>query len=75
MKKLNLIITLLICNSYIFATGEIGDLYFYKVTPGKYQEARDLLEEGRKIGEETDMNVIIHAQSFGRGGEQVLSWF
>jgi hypothetical protein len=75
MKKLNLIITLLIFNSYIFATGEIGDLYFYKVTPGKYQEARDLLEEGRKIGEETDMNVIIHAQSFGRGGEQVLSWF
>jgi len=67
MKKLNLIITLLIFNSYIFATGEIGDLYFYKVTPGKYQEARDLLEEGRKIGEETDMNVIIHAQSLGRG--------
>ena len=33
------------------------------------------MEEGRKLGEETDMNVIIHAQSFGRGGEQVLSWF
>ena len=52
MKKFNLAVILIFFNSFIFSTGEIGDLYFYKVTPGKYQEARDLLEEGRKLGEE-----------------------
>jgi hypothetical protein len=75
MKKLKIAITLLAFNSLIFSTGEIGDLYFYKVTPGMYEEARDLLEEGRELGAETGMNVIIHTQTFGRGGEQVLSWF
>ena len=75
MKKIKLGIALLAFNSLIFSTGEIGDLYFYKVTPGKYEEARDLLIEGQKIGEETGMNIIIHSQSFGRGGDQILTWF
>ena len=68
MKKFILGIGSIAFNSLIYSTGEIGDLYFYKVTPGKYEEARDLLIEGQKIGEETGMNIIIHSQSFGRGG-------
>ena len=75
MKKFILGIGLIAFNSLIYSTGEIGDLYFYKVTPGKYEEARDLLIEGQKIGEETGMNIIIHSQSFGRGGDQILTWF
>ena len=35
MKKFKLGIALLAFNSLIFSTGEFGDLYFYKVTPGK----------------------------------------
>ena len=34
-----------------------------------------MLIEGQKIGEETGMNIIIHSQSFGRGGDQILTWF
>ena len=75
MKKLNLIITFLFFNSFVFSTGEIGDLYMYKVTPGKATEANALMEEGRLLGQETGMNVIIHSQSFGRGGDNILSWF
>ena len=75
MKRLKLMVALLFFNSYIFSTGEIGDLYMYKVTPGKADEANALMEEGRLLGEETGMNVIIHRQSFGRGGDNVLSWF
>ena len=75
MKKFNLIMTFLFFNSLVFSTGEIGDLYMYKVTPGKTEEANALMEEGRLLGEETGMNVIIHRQSFGRGGDNVISWF
>ena len=75
MKKFNLIVTFLFFNSLVFSTGEIGDLYMYKVTPGKTEEANALMEEGRLLGEETGMNVIIHRQSFGRGGDNVISWF
>jgi len=75
MKKFNLIMVFLFFNSLVFSTGEIGDLYMYKVTPGKTEEANALMEEGRLLGEETGMNVIIHRQSFGRGGDNVISWF
>ena len=75
MKKFNLIVAFLFFNSLAFSTGEIGDLYMYKVTPGKAEEANALMEEGRLLGEETGMNVIIHRQSFGRGGDNVISWF
>jgi len=75
MKKFNLIAAFLFFNSLVFSTGEIGDLYMYKVTPGKTEEANALMEEGRLLGEETGMNVIIHRQSFGRGGDNVISWF
>ena len=75
MKKLKLALILITFNSLVFSTGEIGDLYFYKVTPGMAAEANALMEEGRLLGQETGMNVIIHSQSFGRGGDNILSWF
>ena len=53
MKKLNLIVALLIFNSYIFATGEIGDLYMIMTNLSEklggakiYLKREDLLHGG-----------------------------
>jgi len=61
--------------SFVYATGEIGDLYFYKVTSGQEAQAQLLLAEGRALGAETGMVIIIHKQNFGDGGDSIFSWF
>ena len=56
------------------AFGQIADFYFYKITPGKNEEAYSLLSEATDLGDKTGMNIIAHQQSLGPGGEAVVSW-
>tara|TARA_Y100001936_G_C15918055_1_gene582407 strand:+ start:195 stop:836 length:642 start_codon:yes stop_codon:yes gene_type:complete len=52
----------------------IADIYFYKAKPGNYQEAADLMREGRDIGLANGQSVIVHQQNMGKGGEKIFVW-
>ena len=51
-----------------------SDIYFYKAKPGKYQEAADLMREGRDLGLANGQSVIVHQQNMGKGGEKIFVW-
>ena len=76
MKRLIKFITVIILFmsfSLLKAEG-IADIYFYKAKPGNYQEAADLMREGRDIGLANGQSVIVHQQNMGKGGEKIFVW-
>ena len=76
MKKLIkfiTVVTLFMSFSLLKAEG-IADIYFYKAKPGKYQEAADLMREGRDLGLANGQSVIVHQQNMGKGGEKIFVW-
>ena len=71
--KLKLLLVFLLWNSTVFSAG-YADAYFYKAKPGKYEEAADLMREGRDIGLANGQAVIVHQQNIGKGGEKMFLW-
>ena len=71
--KLKLLLVFLLWNSTVFSAG-YADAYFYKAKPGKYEEAADLMREGRDIGLANGQVVIVHQQNIGKGGEKMFLW-
>ena len=63
--KLKLLLVFLLWNSTVFSAG-YADAYFYKAKPGKYEEAADLMREGRDIGLANGQVVIVHQQNISK---------
>ena len=71
--NLKLLLVFLLWNSTVFSAG-YADAYFYKAKLGKYEEAADLMREGRDIGLANGQVVIVHQQNIGKGGEKMFLW-